>query len=173
MSLRKLREQIDSIDVSADYLSYTNDDEICQFVYNISTDIKIADKIKYDLNIKSENELYDILSNGSDKEVENVFNYLAGYISEWLDKQDDETFINFTLNNAGIDDDLALDTIFDYMVETQQYQQNVKGLLDIADYVSPDDIAELDRFIESAKAVNKEFNKNHLYKVLSGFIPLL
>jgi len=66
------------------------------------------------------------------------------------------------------DDEEALDDLLERMVEVQAYVQGSKGL-DIGDYLGPDTLADLDKFIENRKINGGYFDRAELNLCIQGY----
>ena len=91
---KKVKEYI-AIDIAAEYISYTDADEVADLIYE---DFK--DKIYSYLNINTKGDFISALIYNDEapetiKFTENVNNYATGYVEEHLIKLTDEEFLRF------------------------------------------------------------------------------
>ena len=155
-------------DMGETFVTLVDTNEVVDYLYN-------PEVVYRDLKINDKQTLIDIVTERievPEKEWDNVIDVLSSYATNIYKAFPDNAKIDFVLKYELLSDKFITALFVDFMVETQNFQQKFMSLT--IDYVlTSDEIADLDKFIKSAKDVNKPFNQGHLYKVLEGFFPLL
>ncbi len=131
--LHKLFGTVTLIDVGADFVAYSDTEEIALKVYD-------KDIVYRDLNVKSIEDFMAMLEDDTqftDSEIENALNYASGYASTYLKGLSIEEQIDFTLEHSGLDEMDIVHSFLEYMVATQKYQLTL-GLLQLKDYIDVD-----------------------------------
>ena len=166
--LQTILNTIELIDAASNFVIYSDAEEIAAKLYVPSIAL-------YDLNVKTEGDFMAMLDDENQftsKEIENAYNVATDWALTHLTNLALEEKLDFILEHSGIDDKPIIDGFLNLMEAEQTFKQTL-GLFNIQDYFGSDNLAELDRFIESAKACNEPFTAEHLHTVLGGHIPLL
>ena len=166
--LQAILRTVELIDVASDFVSCSDAEEIAAKLYVPSIAL-------YDLNVKTEGDFMAMLDDENQftqKEIENANNVVTDWALTHLTNLAIEEKLDFILEHSGINEEHIIDGFLNLMENEQDYKQTL-GLFNAQDYFGADDLAELDRFIESAKACNEPFTAEHLHTVLGGHIPLL
>lgn len=158
--LKSILERIDLETVACNFVTYESDEEVALRIYEPNKEL-----IYEENNIKTLGDYVSALFDDTNV-INNSFIYALNYLKS-LGEQDLVIFAS--MHSTDVLQDVVV-SFLDEMRKQNMFISEIDGLM-LSEFVSSDEIAEVDSFIKDCKTMGASFKKKQLATILSDYVP--